>query len=73
MIHDTVRPGGVEEPRKMNNGRKRAVFAIHVTVALLTVTLLALDMVEVEAALTNGKMLSLQVNNGRTPCPPMTT
>jgi hypothetical protein len=32
---------------------------IHVTFALLTVVLLALDMVKAEAALTNGAMLPL--------------
>jgi hypothetical protein len=43
----------------MKRFRERAIFAIHVTFALLTVVLLALDMVKAEAALTNGAMLPL--------------
>jgi hypothetical protein len=46
----------------MKHGRERAVFAIHVIFALLSVALLALDMVKVEAALTAGNMLPLNAN-----------
>jgi hypothetical protein len=45
----------------MKRCRERVVFAIHVGFALLTVVLLALDMVKAEAALTNGEMLPLKV------------
>jgi hypothetical protein len=43
----------------MKSSRERVVFAIHVAFALLSVALLALDMVKAEAALTNGEMLAL--------------
>jgi hypothetical protein len=42
--------------------REGAVFAIHVTFALLSVALLAVVMVKAEAAFTNGEMLPLTVN-----------
>jgi hypothetical protein len=41
----------------MKNGHERAVYALHVFFALLTVVLVAVDLVKVEAVLTNGKML----------------
>ncbi len=46
----------------MKDGRERLAFAINVIFALVSVFLLALNMVQAEAAMTNGKMLSFQVN-----------
>ena len=41
----------------MKRRREQAVFAMHVGFALVSVTLLTLNMVKAEAALTNGQML----------------
>jgi hypothetical protein len=41
----------------MKRYREQAVFALHVVFALVTIVLLALNMVKAEAALTNGQML----------------
>ncbi len=49
----------------MKQWRERAVFAIHITFALVTVVLFALDMVKAEAALTNGQMLPVEVTATR--------
>jgi hypothetical protein len=45
----------------MKRRREQAVFAIHVAFALVSVILLALNMVKAEAALTNRQMLTLIV------------
>jgi hypothetical protein len=45
----------------MKRRRERAVFAVHVIFALVSVALLTLNMVKAEAALTNGQMLPLMV------------
>jgi hypothetical protein len=45
----------------MKRRRQHAVFAIHVAFALVSVILLALNMVKAEAALTNRQMLTLIV------------
>jgi hypothetical protein len=45
----------------MKRRRELAVFAIHVAFALVSVILLALNMVKAEAALTNRQMLTLIV------------
>ncbi|HEY7245937.1 MAG TPA: hypothetical protein VH678_18865 [Xanthobacteraceae bacterium] len=43
---------------------QRAVLALHVTFAFVSIMLLALDMVKAEAALTNGSMLPLTFTSG---------
>ena len=45
----------------MKRRRPQSVFAIHVAFALVSVILLALNMVKAEAALTNRQMLTLIV------------
>jgi hypothetical protein len=46
----------------MKKGREQAGFAVHLTFALVSILLPTLNMVQAEAALTNEKMLPLQVN-----------
>ena len=46
----------------MQRYRVHAIFALNVTFALITIMLLALDVVEIEAALKRGKMLPLNVS-----------
>ena len=47
----------------MKRFHEQAVFAVHVLFALISVALLALNMVKAEAALTSGQMLPLMVSH----------